>query len=86
MSEGTRALTAIVAGAFGLAIIAVILSNQANTANVLTAGGSALAGVITAATGPVTGGGTSLAGLSNPAGILDGLLPGGAGGIFGAFL
>lgn len=55
MNEGVRALLAFVSAAFGLAIISVILSNQANTAGVIGAGGSALSGVIQAATGPVTG-------------------------------
>lgn len=46
-------LTAIV----GLAIIAVIVSKQANTAGVISAGGSAFASDLAAAVSPITGGG-----------------------------
>lgn len=43
----------------GLAIIAVLVSKNAQTGSVLTAAGSALGGSIQAATGPVTNGGSS---------------------------
>lgn len=46
-------LTAIV----GVAILAVIVSKNANTAGVLTAGGSAFAQALGAAEAPVTGSG-----------------------------
>lgn len=46
-------LTAIV----GVAIIAVLVSQRANTAGVLTAGGNAFSNALTAAVSPVTGGG-----------------------------
>lgn len=46
-------LTAII----GVAIIAVLVSKNANTAGVLGAGGSAFSGILSTATGPVTGGG-----------------------------
>lgn len=46
----------------GLAIISVLVSKNANTSGVIQSGGSALAGSITAAIAPVTGG----AGLSLP--------------------
>lgn len=45
----------IAAGVIGLAIIAVLVSNRANTANVLGAAGSAFSNAISAATAPVTG-------------------------------
>lgn len=40
----------------GVAILAVLVSRNANTAGVLKAGGSAFAEALRAATGPVTGG------------------------------
>lgn len=47
--------TAFLTMAFGLAIVAVIVSQNANTSGVIQAGGSALGGVIGAAVAPVTG-------------------------------
>lgn len=44
-------LTAII----GVAIIAVLVSRNANTAGVLSAGGSAFSGVLGTALGPVSG-------------------------------
>lgn len=44
-------LTAIV----GVAIIAVLVSNKAQTSQVLTAGGNAFSGSLATALGPVTG-------------------------------
>jgi FtsH-binding integral membrane protein len=46
-------LVAIVAGIIGLAIVAVVVSKNAQTGTVLTSGGSALASIITAAVSPV---------------------------------
>jgi len=48
-------LVAIVSGVIGLAIVAVIVSKNAQTGTVLTSGGSALASVIGAAVAPVAG-------------------------------
>lgn len=59
-------LTAIV----GVAIIAVLVSKNANTAGVVTAGGSAFATDLAAAVSPVTGGaGNSFGGFSGGAGL-----------------
>lgn len=44
-------LTAII----GVAIIAVLVSQKANTAGVLTAGGNAFSGALATAVGPITG-------------------------------
>jgi hypothetical protein len=41
----------------GVATLAVLVSRNANTAGVITAGGNAFATALKAATGPVTGGG-----------------------------
>jgi hypothetical protein len=57
-------LTAIV----GLAVIAVLVSKQANTSGVIQAGGSAFTSSIAAAVAPVTGGsglGTSFGGVND---------------------
>lgn len=48
-------LTAVI----GIAIVSVLVSKQADTANVLTAGGKAFGGILTAALGPVSGGGNN---------------------------
>lgn len=44
-------LTAII----GVAIIAVLVSQKANTSQVLTAGGNAFSGALATAVGPITG-------------------------------
>jgi len=54
-------LTAIV----GLAIIAVLVSKNANTSGVITSGGTAFAQAVGAAVSPVTGG----SGFAAPAGL-----------------
>ena len=46
----------VIGGVIGLAIVAVIVSKNANTSTVLASGGSALASVIGAAVSPVAGG------------------------------
>lgn len=48
-------ITGIVVGVITLAIIAVVLSQRANTASVIGSSGSALANVISAAVSPITG-------------------------------
>ena len=48
-------IVAIIAGVLTLAMVAVILSKQAQTSTVLTGGGQALASIIGAAVQPVTG-------------------------------
>lgn len=55
--EMTTALVTIVTAIIGLAVLAVLVSRNANTAGVIGAGGSALAADISAAVAPVTGGG-----------------------------
>lgn len=55
-------ITSALAGVFGLAIVAVIVSKNAQTGSVLSSAGTALSEVIKAATEPVTGNvGNSLA-------------------------
>jgi hypothetical protein len=68
MGEGGRAVLAIVSSVIGLAVVSVVLSNNAATSQVIGAGGQALSSVIGAATAPVTGGGAgNLLALGNSA-------------------
>lgn len=53
------AISTTVASIIGLAIVAVLVSNRANTAKVIGASGSSLASVIGAAVSPVTSSGSS---------------------------
>lgn len=53
-------ITTILGGIFTLAIVAVVLSNRANTSNVFTSAGNALGTVIGAAVAPITGNATNL--------------------------
>lgn len=56
----------------GLAIIATLVSKNANTANILTAGGRSFSGALTAAEGPVLGGfsGLNVAGTNSSSGYM----------------
>jgi PRD1 phage membrane DNA delivery len=49
------ALVSIIMAIIGVAIIAVLVSKSAQTANVVSAGGTALSNVLGAALSPVTG-------------------------------
>lgn len=75
MRSTTEAIVSILVAIVGVATLAVLVSKNANTANVLTAGGKAFSGALSAATAPVTGGGTmpsfpfSTMGASNPFGF-----------------
>lgn len=55
MNEATTALVTIATGILGVAFLAVLVSRNANTPGVLSAGGSAFAQALGAATAPVTG-------------------------------
>lgn len=55
MNQITESIVTIATAIVGLAIVAVLVSNRANTANVLGAAGSAFSNALSAATGPVTG-------------------------------
>lgn len=59
---GEKAITStvsVIIAIIGVAIVAVIVSKQSNTASVIGAGGNALASVLKAAVSPVTGGGSA---------------------------
>jgi hypothetical protein len=49
----------ILGGVIGVAILAVLVSNKAQTGNVLASAGGAFANVLSAATAPVTGNGAT---------------------------
>jgi hypothetical protein len=68
-------LISIGGAVIGLAIIAVLVSQRANTANVITAGGNAFSRVIASAVSPVTGNAqnTGYSGVSWPVSPLGGL-------------
>lgn len=55
MNEMTNAVVTIATAIVGVAILSVLVSRNANTAGVLSAGGSAFAQALSAATAPVTG-------------------------------
>lgn len=57
MGEYITPLVTVLMGIIGVAIIATLVSNRANTANVITAGGNAFSGSLAVALSPVTGGG-----------------------------
>lgn len=50
-------VTAILTAIIGLAVVAVLVSNHANTGNVLTSGGTAFSNILKAAVSPVSGSG-----------------------------
>jgi hypothetical protein len=68
MSNFGPTLIAVLGGIIGLAIVAVLVSKKAQTSQVLQGAGSALAGVIGAAVGPVTSGGGAAQGGTVPQG------------------
>ena len=55
MNETVEAIAGIIAGLIGVAIVAVLVSKNAQTGNVFTSAGQALSGVIGAAVAPVSG-------------------------------
>lgn len=61
--KATTAIVSVLIAIIGVAVIATLVSQGSNTANVLTTGGSAFSQVLCKALSPVTGnscGGTSL--------------------------
>lgn len=57
MDNLTNSVVTILTAIVGVAILAVIVSKNSNTSGVISAGGSAFAAALGAATAPVTGGG-----------------------------
>jgi hypothetical protein len=56
-SQAIGSIVTILTAIVGVAVLAVLVSRNSNTAGVLSAGGSAFAKALGAATAPVTGGG-----------------------------
>lgn len=54
-SEALHTIAGVLTAVIGVAIIAVLVSNRAATAGVITAGGNAFSGMLSAATKPVIG-------------------------------
>ena len=67
MNVGPQIVT-VIAAVIGLAIVAVLVSQKAQTSTVLTGAGTALSGIISAAVAPVSGGGSSFGGNAQGAG------------------
>jgi hypothetical protein len=65
MSNIGPGIITIITSIIGLAMVAVLVSNQAQTGNVLTSGGNALKSIIGAAVQPVSGGAFGLGNLSS---------------------
>lgn len=55
MSQATESIVAVLTAIVGVAILAVLVSRNSNTAGVLGAAGDAFATSLRAATGPVMG-------------------------------
>lgn len=53
MGKGFSEIMTVLTAVIGLAIIAVVLSKKADTANVLTSGGKAFSDIISAAVKPI---------------------------------
>ena len=64
LSEGVTALVSVLTAIVGLAIIAVIVSKNANTSAVIQSGASGFSSIISAAVAPVSGGGGGNSGLT----------------------
>ena len=62
MSQIGPTAVAIVSGIIGLAIVAVLVSSQAQTSQVISQSGGALSSIITAAVSPVAGSSSNLFG------------------------
>jgi len=75
MDRITETIATVAAGVIGVAILAVLVSNKAQTGNVLAAAGGAFSNVLSAATAPVTGSAAT-----------PNVNAGGAGGLGGSLL
>ena len=62
-------ILAIISAVVGLAIVAVLVSKNAQTPTVISSAGSALSNVIGAAVAPVTGGASSVSNLFGSSGL-----------------
>lgn len=60
MGKTTEAIVTVLTAIVGVAIIATLVSRQANTSGVVSSAGSAFSSIVRAATSPVTGGSSPL--------------------------
>ena len=74
MNQIVPTFVALAGGIIGLALVAVAVSQKAQTASVIGATGSALSGIIGAAVGPVTGSTSTNFGSASPFSTLNGIL------------
>lgn len=65
MDAGINSIVTVLLALTGVAIIAVLVSGQAQTSQVVTAGGNAFTSALKAAISPVTGGSANASGLGN---------------------
>lgn len=63
-SEITNALVTVIVAIIGVAIIALIFSNQSNSVNVIKTSGSVLTSLLSTAVNPYSGGNTVATGLT----------------------
>lgn len=66
MNDLTAGLVSIATAIVGVALLAVLVSQRANTAGVLNAAGNAFSTALGAATGPVSGNSTGIPALTLP--------------------
>lgn len=59
-NKAVSAIVGILTGVIGITILAVVVSNQSNTSNVITAGGNAFSGILKAAVSPLSGSSSSI--------------------------
>lgn len=60
MDKWADIVSSLLVAAFGLAIVAVLVSKSSSTGSVLTSAGTAISGLINAAVSPVTGNTTGM--------------------------
>lgn len=65
MNSVTESIVTIATAIVGVAILALIVSNRSNTANVIGAAGRAFSGALGVAVSPVTGGGFAMPSLNS---------------------
>lgn len=68
MGQAGPLIVSVIAGVIGLALVAVIVSKNAQTSTVISGAGSALANVIAAAVSPISGSSNTSYGSSNYSG------------------
>lgn len=65
MKEATPAIVSVLLAIIGVAIVAVLVSNNANTVSVIGASGNAFSNDLRCALGPVIGGGQGYCGTTS---------------------